>query len=223
MATKKKTKSSKAAPVAATPKVESQVEQKAAPEKKRRMGLILFVAAVVIILGFIIIKNRSLFVVATVDGMPIWRPAFESRIVSVNGQKILDQMVNEQIILNAAAKKGVTVTPQEIDIQITEIQKTLPQGTTLEQALSGQGITLDDLKRRLLIQMLVEKMMTSEIKISDSEIDEYLTQNKDFLTATDEAGLRNEAKQAILNQKKNTEFQTIFTNLQKSAKVNRYL
>lgn len=211
----------------ATKKVSKKVETpEPAPkgsEKKSRWGLILFGVALLIILVFALTKNKNLIIVATVDGQPLWRSAFEQRVVSQVGKKTLEDMISEQLILNEAKKRGVSVTENDVNAKIAEIEKTLPKGTSLSDALAGQGMTMSDLNRQVTLQLTLEKLVGNDFPISDKEISTYLEQNKDFLQATDEASMTQEAKQAILNDKRNSKFKELFDNLQKNAQVNRFL
>lgn len=195
-----------------------QVEVKT-PRKNPQSRIVFLVAAVVLIIGLLIWKNKSLFIVATVDNQPIWRPAFEQRMLSQVGVSTLNSIVDEQILLNEAASKGITISPQELTAKIEDIKKTLPPGTTLEAALAEKNLSLSDLERNLTLQLTVEKIIASLPKPSATDVTSFIEKNKESLTATDEAGLSVEATQAILNQK----FQTLFQGLQKKAKVTRFL
>ncbi len=206
--------------------VEEQIETPVSPtrqEQPKNLGKIIFAIAALAILGFVLYQNRSLFVVALVDNKPIWRPAFEQRVLSQVGQKTLDEMINEQVIMNEAAKKGISVSAADVDAKISDIQKTLPKGTTLDSALSSQGMSLADLRRQLSLQLTIEKLLGNQIQVTDQEIAKFIEENKSFLTATDEASLKVEATQALQSQKRNTEFQKLFSSLQKNAKVTKFL
>lgn len=189
------------------------------PRKNPQSRILLLIAAVVLVLGLLIWKNKSLFIVATVDNQPIWRPVFEQRMLSQVGTSTLNSIVDEQILLNEAARKNITISPQELTAKIEDIKKTLPSGTTLEAALAERNLSLSDLERNLTLQLTVEKIIASLPKPSATDVTSFIEKNKESLTATDEAGLSVEATQAILNQK----FQKLFQDLQKKAKVTRFL
>lgn len=189
------------------------------PRKNPQSRVFLLIAVVVLILGLLIWKNKSLFIVATVDNQPIWRPAFEQRMLSQVGTSTLNSIVDEQILLNEAARKNITIPPQELTAKIEDIKKTLPSGLTLEAALTEKNLSLSDLERNLTLQLTVEKIIATLPKPSATDVTSFIEKNKESLTATDEAGLSVEATQAILNQK----FQTFFQDLQKKAKVTRFL
>lgn len=175
------------------------------------------------IFALVIWKNKGWIVAATVNGQPVWRWNLEQRFVSRYGTQTLDEMVNEQILKNEAAKQGIVVSDADVSVKISEIEKTLKGKITLKEALLQQGMTMDDFRRQVQIQVLIEKLTARKVTVSDKEIADYISQNKDSLTATDEAGMNVEAKNAILQTKKSQEFQKLFADLKKNAKVTKYL
>lgn len=213
MPKKKTEKVEKTAEVVETPKTS---------EKKTNTGKILLVIAIFIILFFIAYRNRSLIIVATVNGKPVWRPVLEQKMVNQVGQKALDEIINEQILTDEMAKRNIIVTDKDIEAKIAEIQKTLPSGTKLQDALTAQGMNFGDFRNQIKLQLGVEKML-SDVKISDKDIKDFIEQNKQYLTATDEASIREQAIKSLQGTKRNEEFQKIFENLKKQAKISRFL
>jgi hypothetical protein len=65
-------------------------------------------------------------------------------------------------------------------------------------------------------------MTIDNIKVTDDEIAKYIETNKSFLSATDEAAMREEAKKNLIAEKRSTEFQKIFEELKKKASVKSY-
>lgn len=204
--------------------IEETIVEQSSSMPRRPMPKILLVVPLIIALLFLLIwKNKGWFVAATVNNQPIWRWDLEQRFVSRFGTQTLDEMVNEQILKNEAGKQGINVSEQEINNKVSEIEKTLTGKVTLKEALTQQGMTLDDFRRQVQIQILIEKLTANKVTVSDKEITDYVDKNKDSLTATDDAGMRDEAKTAILQGKRNETFQKLFENLKKSAKVTKFL
>ncbi len=181
------------------------------------------VALVIVVVAFFLWKNKSLVVVALVNGRPIDRLTFESRLVNNFGKQTLDELINEQIILQAGQKKGIQVSEKEIADKITEIDKSLGGKISLTDALASQGLSLDEFRSQIRLQLTLEKLAGTNFTASDQELTSYIDQNKGSMTATDEAGLKAEATNAIISQKRNTALRTLFSNLQSQAKVTRFL
>jgi len=58
---------------------------------------------------------------------------------------------------------------------------------------------------------------------SENEIDAYLKQYEDQLTATDSAAKRDEAKENLKNQKMNEAYSTFWAELKEEAKINQFI
>lgn len=175
--------------------------------------------ATVILLGAILFLNKSLFVVAIVNGRPILRMDFEKRMIARAGNQILEESVNEAIIRQEASKRGIKVTNIEVDNKVKEIEKSLEGRISLSDALAAQGLTQESFRSQLELPLLVEKMTADQIVVSDNEVSDYIGKNKASLLATDEAGLKDEAKKAIYLRKKEEVFQSFFEELKKNSKV----
>ncbi len=183
----------------------------------------LIIALLVIILALLVWRNKGLLVAATVNGQPLWRLSLEQRLNSQYSNQTLDEMVGEMLIRQAAAKNKITVSKAEVDGKVAEIEKTLNGRISLQDALAQQGDTLAGFRQRVELQLLLEKLTAGQVTVSDDEINSYIESNKSLMTATDEAGLRAEAKQALMSQKQNTVLRQYFSNLQKGAKVSKFL
>lgn len=182
------------------------------------LGAVLALAA-----ALLLWQNKSLFVVAIVNGRPVPRMDLERRLIGRFADQTLEELVGETLIRQEAGKKGIRVAPAEVDAKVSEIEKTLEGKVSLADALSQQGMTMDDLKRQLELQLLMEKLNADKLTISDGEVDEYLEKNKETLIATEAAAKREEARNALLSQKRSEVLQQFFTDLRSSAKIIKFL
>ncbi len=179
----------------------------------------LFVA----ILAFFFWQNRGLLVAATVNGQPVWRLNLEQRLNQRYARQTLEEIINEDIVLQAAAKKHLTASDKEINDKIASVEKSLAGKTTLKDALAQEGLTMDEFRQQVKLQILVEKLTADQVRVTDKEIDDYIAQNKASLTATEAGAMREEAKNALESQKRNTAFRDLFDQLTKSAKISKFL
>ncbi|MBU0461904.1 MAG: SurA N-terminal domain-containing protein [Nanoarchaeota archaeon] len=96
----------------------------------------------------------------------------------VTKEVILDQMINEKVLLQEAAKKGITVTEAEVDeiITMTMSQIGLTQ-EQLDERLAQQGMTMADLKDLYMKQLKITKLMEEEvfpnINVTEEELKEF--------------------------------------------------
>jgi peptidyl-prolyl cis-trans isomerase SurA len=94
---------------------------------------------------------------------------------------ILSQLINDEILMQRAAKDNLTATEAEVSTKFTEFKKDYTE-EKFQQFLKDQGLTVDEIRRELIknatIEKLYNKEITSKITVSDGEISEYFNKNK---------------------------------------------
>jgi foldase protein PrsA len=188
---------------------------------KKRNIIIIIIALLGLLLWW---GLRGNIIVAFVNGQPITRFELNNLLVRRFGQQSLDTLINERLILGSARQKGVYITPKDIDQKVSDITKRLEGKMTLDEALKYQGMTQDEFKKQIEIQLTIDKLFEKDSTVSAKEIDDYIQKNSQLAkTSTDPAQLREDVK-SILQQQKTTEaFDTWFTQIQKQAKIQRFL
>jgi parvulin-like peptidyl-prolyl isomerase len=186
--------------------------------KIRRPYVILII--VIVILGALLYYFRGLFVAAVVNGQPISRLSVIQQSEKQSGKTTLDNLVRDALIEQEAKKENVTVSDKEVTDEITTLQNNLKkQGQTLDEVLSQQGMTESDLRDLIRLNKLVQKMVGKNIKVSDKEVSQYISQNKSSLPNTNEATLKNQVRAQLMQQKTNEAIQTWLANLQQKANI----
>ncbi|HEX4005228.1 MAG TPA: SurA N-terminal domain-containing protein [Acidobacteriaceae bacterium] len=133
---------------------------------------------------------------ATVNGKPILRPevetiyqnnlgdsnqtpsAVQSDIMRLN---ILRQLIDEEILMQRAAKQNLTATDEEVADRLNELKAPFTK-EEFQKRLDSQHLTLDDLKREIRRNQTEEKLfnkeITSRINITDGDISGYYNAHK---------------------------------------------
>jgi foldase protein PrsA len=191
---------------------------------RRFLSLKNIILLIILVIAVLFWKFKGYFVVALVNGQPISRWQLSDQLMKKYGSQTLDNIINERLILAAARQKGIFVKADEIDARVKQIEGRIAGQISLDDALKAQGLSQDEFRRQLEIQISIEKLFTTEATVSASEIDEYLGKNKTlYKDATDTALLREEVKDTISKQKLSDAFDKWFTDIQKSAKINKFL
>jgi parvulin-like peptidyl-prolyl isomerase len=193
-------------------------------QPKRRFPIVK-VAIIVIVIGLvaIFVSNKGLLVAAVVNGKPIYRWQLNSVMTSRYGQQTLDSMVSQRLVDEEAKKADITVTQAEIAKKESDLVVSLGGNVSLDDVLAYQGMTKADFEDQIRLQLTVEKLLGKDITITDAQITDYIATNSSTLTATDEAGLKEEAKQAIFSQELNSKLQTWFADVKAKASILRFL
>ena len=196
-------KSKTLASVAASKMVESVASPFVPPqgESSRKMTAIWLMSLVLLVLGVYVVKNKGMFVVALVNNSPVFRWDLNSVMASRFGKQTLESMISEKLIAGEAAKAGAVVNQKDIDEKEQEILKSFGSKVNVEDFLRIQGVTKEEFDRQIKLQLLVQKTLGKNITITDNDVNNFIATNRAVLAATDEAGLKREAKQSIFDQK----------------------
>ena len=133
---------------------------------------------------------------ATVNGKPILRSEVEALYQTNLGDShqtpspvqadnlrlnILRQLIDEEILMQRAAKQNLTATDEEVSDRLNELKAPFTQ-EEFQKRLDAQHMTLADLKREIRRSRTEEKLfnkeITSRINITDSDIANYYNQHK---------------------------------------------
>lgn len=204
----------------------SQPQKTTAPSTTQPLPFFLsarnrIIALAVILIIALLYSLRSFFVVALVNGQPVTRLEFNQELEREAGKQALNSVISKTLVLQEARKKNITVSQKETDGQIKKIESGFSkQGRKLDEELSQSGLKRSDLVEQIRMQLLVEKLLSKEISVSDKEAKDFLERNKDQLPpGTTEQNIKEQLKQ----QKLRDSFQTWVDKLQKDAKITYFL
>ena len=182
------------------------------------------IIAIVIIIGVLAYIYKGVFIAATVDGSPIMRLTIIQKLEKTSGKNLLDSLINEKLIQNEARTKNIIVSDDEINSQIKTIESQIAtQGGTLDAALAEAGMSMDDLKKQIMAQNEIEKLLADKLNVTDEEVAQYIEDNKVSIPQGQEATIADQIKSEMRNQKISTEAQTLITNLKSKAKIQRFV
>lgn len=174
--------------------------------------------------GGVLYYFKDQVIVATVNGQPILRFTLIKELEKQSGEEILNVLVTQALIWQEAEKQGVTVSNEEVDQEVKQIEEELAaQGQDLNQVLSLQGMTRDELKEQVSIQKVAEKIVkknTKEVEVTDEEVENYFVENKDsFSEDADEEETKKNIRQQLEQQKLNQAIGLWVESLRDSADI----
>lgn len=179
-------------------------------------GLVLLL----VVLG---LMNKGLLVAAMVDGKPIFSWDLNRTLQSRYGQQTLEGMIGEVLIAKEAQKSGIAITEQDIASKQKEILSSLGTEVSLDDFLKFQGMSKSDFEQQLRMQLTVEKLLSKDLTITETDINNYIATNRATLTATDPAQLKEEAKKAIISNTVSEKLQSWFVGVRQKANVVKFL
>lgn len=199
-------------------------EQKADKKTRKLNKKTIIILAIIIVLGILAYLLRGLFVAATVNGSPISRWSVVKTLEKEAGQDLLESLVVEKLIQSEARAKDIVISAEDIDAEIKKIEDQIAsQGGTFEDALAQQGMTLDVLKKQILLQKQIEQLLADKLSVSDQEIAQYIADNQVTVAEGQGAMINEQIKADLASQKLNTEAPGYINDLKAKAKIKYFV
>jgi foldase protein PrsA len=115
--------------------------------------------------------------VATVNGEPISKSAFEDKLeASPGARNTLQQLVQEALILQYAKNNNITVTDAEISKREDDLKANFPSGSW-DEMLKARGLSEDDVKQALREQIILDKALEKRVTITPAQVKAYFDKN----------------------------------------------
>ncbi len=125
------------------------------------------------------------YVAAVVNGEPILysdvlKFAKENRVNNL--REALDRLIEREILITEAEKEGIKVSDKEVERALKELIKKsgFKNEEDFKKALKNEGLTLEDVKRKLREKLLIAKLIARDVKskveVSEGEVDRVCSQ-----------------------------------------------
>lgn len=162
--------------------------------------------------------NKSLFLAGNINGRWLTTPQFYNDLKKAAGERVFDTIVRETLIKQEAAKLGVTASNEDVDKKIQVIEKSLGSKENLEKALAQNQTNVEELREQIAMQVLVEKILENQTKITDEEVDKYIADNKEATAKLS----KEEVRERVRSEKLDEKFGPWYQELESKAKIIRY-
>jgi len=176
--------------------------------------------AIIILLIILLGLLKDQFVAASVNGKQINRIELIRELEKKEGKRALENLISEELILQEAEKRNISVTNEEVDREIGTIEKTIKsQGQNLDDLLTLQGLTRQQLKDEVRIQLILKKLVI-KAEVTGKEVEEYIEKNNESIPADanmDE--IKSQVKTQLEQDKVNQEIQSLVDELRKNAEI----
>ncbi len=197
---------------------ETPPEVQEAP-KKKVSGWVIGVILAVILVGFFWYKTNSWPIVAMVGMRPITRFEVDQALFKQGGKTQVEDIITQTLIENELKKNNINISSAEVESKINDIKAQLGKTTKIEDVLAQRGMTMDDFKKQLALQMGIEQLLKNKVTVTDQEIADYITQNKQYMSSATPEAQKAEATQAVQMNKLQTEVNNWITQLRNASKI----
>jgi parvulin-like peptidyl-prolyl isomerase len=113
-------------------------------------------------------------VVAMVNGQPIKHDYLARECIRRFGEDVLESEVNKRLILAACAERGITVTRQEVEAEVSRMARKfdVPKGQWLAMLEDERGITPTQYRRDIVWPTLALKRIAAKsLQVTDEELE----------------------------------------------------
>ena len=194
----------------------------------RRRAFVLLAAAAALLIVALAAANvyqavRPAPAVAKVNGVAISRKDYD-KAVAQDGQQVLDNLINDRLVKQDAAKKHVSVSTDEVDAKLKEIKGQIGTEEQYKQALSAQHITELSLRDSIRNFLLLQKLTADRNQVSDADVQTAYSQGKD----TEYPGkslddVKDQIKSQLTQDKQQQAQSSYLDDLKKNAKISLHI
>ncbi|MBW1894747.1 MAG: peptidylprolyl isomerase [Deltaproteobacteria bacterium] len=100
--------------------------------------------------------------------------------------KVLDDLINREVLFQESEKAGVKIEPAIVDEQFAKMKKQHPDGQAFEKYMSSLNLTEASIKSQigkgLAIKKFVDTTIVDKIDVSEKELKDYYRKNKERFT-----------------------------------------
>lgn len=118
-------------------------------------------------------KSNDAETVASIDGEEITRQQWLAAMETLYGKETLQGLVNDAVMEKAAKQHKITVSDEEIDLEIALMQSA---EDTTDQSMSR--LSAKELRTKIRTQLILEKVLAKDIIIGDEAVEKFYEDNK---------------------------------------------
>lgn len=157
-------------------------------------------------------------VVARVDGSPITELDFVDALKKTGGAETLDRLINERLVLAAAEKEKLDITDQALDEELENVKRSWGNQDAFEKALEFYKISLDDVKREVKVQLVLERMASKDLDMSEDKLRAYYDAHASDFNGKPYEEVKDQVRRRYV-QENGKQFQTIIEDLRGKSKI----
>ncbi|OAB48349.1 peptidylprolyl isomerase [Paenibacillus antarcticus] len=157
-------------------------------------------------------------IVATVNGVVITKDKLYNEMVTLGGAQTLDSLITTVLVDQAATKKNITVTDEDLTKEINKLKKNYSTEAEFNAALTQSGMSLNNLKNELNMQVKINKLVEPQVKVTTADIKKYFVENPGVYDTEEEVrashilvATKEEAKNILKELQGGADFATLAT------------
>ncbi|MHB8834685.1 MAG: peptidylprolyl isomerase [Candidatus Methylomirabilia bacterium] len=127
------------------------------------------------------------------SGIPAGHADKDGKVVEFRKQ-VLDRLIDEELLFQEAKNRKMLVGKDVVDAELEKARTQFPTPEAFTEALAKNKLTEDGLRavfsRNLSIEAFVENVVAKGVEVSDAEVHDFYTGNKDKFESPEQAHAR---------------------------------
>lgn len=111
-------------------------------------------------------------------------------MVKQYGQETFDYLTTQKIIELESKNQKITISDSDIEKELQKMMESYGGEESFNQALQMSGITLDEIKENVKINVQLKKLLEPQISISEEEMKKYFDENKESFAEQEQVKAR---------------------------------
>jgi foldase protein PrsA len=141
--------------------------------------VVILASLVVVAIAVCIFLTTRSEAVAKIGSEKITKDDLYTFFVDQSGAAAVDTLITKNIIDQEVKKEKVSVKQEEIDEELQKLIESYGGQEAFDQQLASSGLTQELLEEDIKTNVQIEKLLESEIKITDEEMKTSFDENKD--------------------------------------------
>jgi foldase protein PrsA len=129
-------------------------------------------------------------IVAKIGNRLITYRELQAALISQHGSELLNVMLDREALHLEGAEAGIQIEKAEIERELKRMQQGYESEVQFYQSMKEQlGMTVDELKEDVHYKLLLERIATQNIPITDKQVDDYIKTHPDEFKSVTELSI----------------------------------
>ncbi|MBD8071058.1 SurA N-terminal domain-containing protein [Bacillus sp. PS06] len=144
-------------------------------------------------------------------------------------QQALDQLINNELVLQAADKDEIVTSPEDVTASLTEIKGQFETDEQYNEALEANNLTEEELEAQIAKDLKISKYLTSKIPTPEATDEEIKEMYDQYTEVSEEEELptleevKPQIEQTIVQQKQQQEIQALLDQLREDSEIEKFI
>jgi len=117
--------------------------------------------------------------VAVVNGRKITEEEFHKRLETMEGGRMLYDMIAREILTEEAAKAGIQVSAKQVDEEVAKLAGEFASREEFVSYLQRRGQTPEQFRDERAFAIMLEGLATRDVTVTDEDVEEHFAANRE--------------------------------------------